>query len=98
MIATGGIAAVLLNGGSSRCVVDLTLVPLERSVKLLPGSVLGVLWLQTHFEARHWDRLIRGQTRLDQASAEQLRLDAERAGLRLCLLPAFRSCSEQQAG
>jgi hypothetical protein len=75
--------------------VDLTLVPFERSVKLLPCSVLGLLWLQTHFESRHWEQLACGQTRIDRASAQQLRLDAERAGLRLSLLPALSPCSGQ---
>lgn len=97
-MATGGIAEARLNGRSGCFPVDLTLVPLGRSVQLMPGSVLGVLWLQTHFDRRHWDQLVRGQTRIDRASAEQVRFDAEQAGLRLSLLPDLNSCPGPQPG
>jgi len=60
---------------------DLALIELHQNVRLLPASLLGVLWLQTHFESRHWPALAAAEARLDAASSEQLAADAEAAGL-----------------
>lgn len=67
---------------------DLALAGLQRGVRLLPCSVLGLLWLQTHFEDRYWEPLASGRARLDRASAEQLGSEAEAAGLRVARLAA----------
>lgn len=71
--------------------MDLTLVPLDQGIRLLPTSILGLLWLQTHFGKRHWEQLAGGITRIDRVSADQLLQDAERGGLRVAVLPALRS-------
>jgi len=60
---------------------DLALIVLQKNVRLLPASLLGVLWLQTHFESRHRPSLAAAEARLDAASSEQLAADAEAAGL-----------------
>jgi hypothetical protein len=67
---------------------DLALAGLQRGVRLLPCSVLGLLWLQTHFEDRYWEPLASGRARLDRASADQLGSAAEAAGLKVARLAA----------
>lgn len=62
---------------------DLALIELQQGVRLLPASLFGLLWLQTHFESRHWPALAAGEVRLDADSSEQLAADAEAAGLRV---------------
>lgn len=48
-----------------------------------------MLWLQTHFEAEHWDLLADGLVTLPSADAEALRHDAIAAGLQVSQLPAL---------
>lgn len=67
---------------------DLALAGLQRGVRLIPCSVLGLLWLQTHFEDRYWEPLAMGRARLDRASADQLGAEAEAAGLKVARLAA----------
>ena len=69
-------------------VADLALARLSRGVRLLPCSVLGMVWLQTHFEDRFWEPLATGTARFDLASADQLGVDAEAAGLKVARLVA----------
>lgn len=65
---------------------DLALAGLRRGVRLMPCSVLGLLWLQTHFEDRYWEPLASGRARLDRASADQLQSEAEASGLKVARL------------
>ena len=67
---------------------DLALAALNRGVRLMPCSVLGLLWLQTHFDDRYWEPLANGRARLDRVSADQLGADAEAAGLKVARLEA----------
>lgn len=62
---------------------DLALIELQQGVRLLPVSLVGLLWLQTHFERPHWPALAAGEVRLDPYSCEQLAGDASQAGLRV---------------
>ena len=48
---------------------------------LIPNSIHGVLWLQTHFEDDYWDVILSGDVQLDIISLNELREDAELAGL-----------------
>lgn len=65
---------------------DLALARLAKGVRLVPCSVLGMVWLQTHFEDRFWEPLASGLARVDQASADQLGCEAEAAGLKVARL------------
>jgi hypothetical protein len=67
---------------------DLALARLSQGVRLVPCSVLGMVWLQTHFEDRLWEPLASGLARIDRVSAEQLGCDAEAAGLKVARLTA----------
>jgi len=40
-----------------------------------------MVWLQTHFEACHWQRLATGHARISPLSAARLGRDARAAGL-----------------
>ena len=46
-----------------------------------PASVHGILWLQTHFESKHWELLADGRVTVSRTDAEELRQDATAAGL-----------------
>lgn len=48
---------------------------------LIPNTIHGVLWLQTHFEDDYWDVILAGNVQLDHNSLGELREDAELAGL-----------------
>ena len=65
---------------------DLALAQTPAGFRLMPCSTLGMLWLQTHFEAPHWGALAAGQVRVDPESGRQLRCDAEAAGLKVARL------------
>lgn len=62
-------------------VMDLRLTPIGDSVRLTPVSVVGMLWLQTHFEACTWDLVCSGTLRISRESCDQLQRDASSAGL-----------------
>ena len=64
--------------------MDLAVIDSGSGVSLQPRSVLGVLWLQTHFEASSWDLICSGQARLRVETREALCRDARAAGLQLC--------------
>ena len=76
------------NGGSFALgiAMDLVLLELGTSFVLQPRSVVGLLWLQTHFEPSAWDLICSGSVRLSAATRQQLCGDAEAAGLRLSCL------------
>jgi hypothetical protein len=68
--------------------VDLALLELDGAVLLQPCSILGLLWLQTHFEPGSWDLICSGSVRLSAASRHHLCSDALAAGLQLSCLSA----------
>ncbi|MBM5798478.1 MAG: hypothetical protein FJ060_10035 [Cyanobacteria bacterium K_Offshore_0m_m2_072] len=70
--------------------MDLALVELGASYRLEPQSILGLLWLQTHFEPQAWERLCSGSVRLIAASRVSLCADAVAAGLEVSCFQAPR--------
>jgi hypothetical protein len=62
---------------------DLCLGEINGSFRLVPCSVMGMLWLQTHFETDTWDLICSGQVRISRDSSLDLQRDAEAAGLRV---------------
>lgn len=69
---------------------DLCLTEIGGSFRLAPHSVVGMLWLQTHFESNTWDLICSGTVRISAASCAELQRDAKAAGLMVqrILLPA----------
>ena len=67
---------------------DLTLIRRGDSFQLCAGSVIGMLWLQTHFETSTWDLICTGQVRISADSSLNLQDDALTAGLRVQRLTA----------
>lgn len=73
---------------SAESCTDLSLTPKGDSYQLMPRSVLGTLWLQTHFETSTWDLICSGSVRLKAGSCDQLCRDALDAGLCVARIPA----------
>ena len=65
---------------------DLSLTAKGDSYQLLPRSVMGMLWLQTHFETSTWDLICSGAVRLKAESCNHLCSDALEAGLNVARL------------
>ena len=69
--------------------MDLRLLAEGPSFRLVPASVHGILWLQTHFESEHWELLAEGHVIVSRSDAETLMFDASEAGLSLNPLPSM---------
>ena len=54
---------------------------LNKSLK--PTSVIGMLWLQTHFDNEEWEALSNNQVIISKESSKLLVKDATRAGLKI---------------
>lgn len=65
------------------CSVDLAIAVVERDARLVPLSVHGILWLQTHFDTSEWDTLCSGRGRLHTDCVSSLCRDARQAGLKV---------------
>ena len=63
--------------------MDIQLVNVIDKIFVVPQSVLGVLWLQTHFGDEHWDDLTNGAVILQPHNAAMLVIDAESGGLKV---------------
>ena len=51
--------------------------------RIIPCSIHGMLWLQTHFASEHWEPLAEGRVAFAQDDLEKLLIDAKKAGLRI---------------
>ena len=65
--------------------MDICLVNIDNNLnKLLkPSSVIGMLWLQTHFDNDQWDALSNNTVIISKENSELLIKDATRAGLKI---------------
>jgi hypothetical protein len=61
--------------------LDIQLVDVVDKVFVVPQSIHGVLWLQTHFEEDDWDALTSGAVTIAHHDAAMLVIDAEDAEL-----------------
>lgn len=63
--------------------MDLVVSRCDRDAlqQLTPGSIHGVLWLQTHFPSSEWDALFEERAVFAPDSLEMLLADAGLAGL-----------------
>lgn len=61
--------------------MDLAIASGGTNARLVPLTVHGVLWLQTHFESGEWEALCSGRARLNPKGLSLLCRDASQAGL-----------------
>ena len=61
--------------------MDISLSGKRNGAQIEPKSVLGILWLQTHFESKHWELISNGQVIIPTKDAQMLLEDATYAGL-----------------
>ena len=65
--------------------MDLCLVNIDNNLNksLRPSSVIGMLWLQTHFENDKWEALSNNEVIISKENSELLVKDATSAGLNI---------------
>tara|TARA_B100001778_G_scaffold264517_1_gene225375 strand:+ start:221 stop:466 length:246 start_codon:yes stop_codon:yes gene_type:complete len=63
--------------------MDICLVNIDKNSNksLQPKSIIGMLWLQTHFDNDQWDSLSNNQVIISEDNSKLLIEDATRAGL-----------------
>ena len=68
---------------SFKRLMDICLVNIDNNLNksLNPTSVIGMLWLQTHFEDEQWEALSNNQVIISKENSELLVKDAMSAGL-----------------
>tara|TARA_Y100001968_G_C19369751_1_gene724468 strand:- start:1085 stop:1303 length:219 start_codon:yes stop_codon:yes gene_type:complete len=71
--------------------MDISLIKTLQGTQLIPCSVHGMLWLQTHFEEEHWDEIANENVKIDNLEALELAQDAQAAGLILQSVPVISS-------
>ena len=69
----------------SKKLMDICLVNIDNNLNksLKPISVIGMLWLQTHFENDQWDALSNNTVIISKEDSELLIKDATSAGLNI---------------
>ena len=65
--------------------MDISLTNLDNNMNksLIPTSIHGMLWLQTHFQDIQWEALSEGRVILSEEDAKLLKEDAELAAIRV---------------
>ena len=63
--------------------MDIRLSDKRNGTLIEPKSVLGILWLQTHFESDHWESICNDLVIIPTKDAEMLIEDAQKAGLNI---------------
>ncbi len=72
--------------------MDIWLLRTDNWVNIMPTSVHGMLWLQTHFEAHQWEYLASDQVKMPVPDANMLKEDAQEAGLTInCVLANIKA-------
>ena len=71
--------------------MDISLITKEEGTQIIPSSVCGMLWLQTHFEEEYWEALANSEVRIENTNATELTKDAQEAGLIVNSLPVTPS-------
>ena len=66
--------------------ICLTNVDNNLNKKLIPISVHGILWLQTHFENEQWEALSESRVIISDESLKLLLKDAEEAEIKIKLI------------
>ncbi len=71
--------------------MDISLIETSQGTQIIPASIHGMLWLQTHFEEIHWELLSQEKVKIKNLEAKELLKDAEEAGINLNLVPVLSS-------
>ena len=61
--------------------MDISLSEKRNGTQIEPKTVHGILWLQTHFESKHWEIISNGLVIIPTKDAQMLQGDATDAGL-----------------
>ena len=61
--------------------MDISLSDKRSGTQIEPKTVHGMLWLQTHFESKHWESISNGLVIIPSNNADILCEDAKKAGL-----------------
>ena len=61
--------------------MDISLSEKRNGTQIEPRTVHGILWLQTHFESKHWESISNGLVIIPTKEAQMLGKDASNAGL-----------------
>ena len=61
--------------------MDISLSEKRNGTQIEPKTVHGILWLQTHFESKHWESISNGLVIIPTKDAELLSEDAQKAGI-----------------
>ena len=67
----------------SKKLMDICLINIDNNLNksLQPKTVIGMLWLQTHFENDQWDALSNNSVIISAKNSKLLIEDASKAGL-----------------
>ena len=65
--------------------MDICLITIDNNLNksLEPKSVIGMLWLQTHFKNDHWEALSNSTVIISEENSKLLIEDATNAGLNI---------------
>ena len=65
--------------------MDICLINVDNKCNksIIPSSVHGMLWLQTHFEDEQWEALADSRVTISEIDAKLLSKDAKLAGLKI---------------
>ena len=85
-LSTKQIVVIPPNRYKSKFYMDISLSDKQNGTQIEPKTVHGILWLQTHFESRHWEPISNGQVIIPNKDAEMLSKDAEKAGLNVIFI------------
>ena len=61
--------------------MDISLSDKRNGIQIKPTSVHGMLWLQTHFESIHWEKISNSLVIIPSKDAQTLLKDATKAGI-----------------
>ena len=61
--------------------MDISPFEKKNGAQIEPKTVHGILWLQTHFESKHWEIISHGLVMIPTKDAQMLLEDATNAGL-----------------
>ena len=67
--------------------MDICLINIDNNStkSIQPRSIIGMLWLQTHFEIDHWEALSNNSVLISEENSKLLIKDATSAGLNIKL-------------
>tara|TARA_B100000700_G_C14736599_1_gene710960 strand:+ start:502 stop:720 length:219 start_codon:yes stop_codon:yes gene_type:complete len=69
--------------------MDILLLEKGESTQVIPKSIHGMLWLQTHFEEEFWEPLACNQVMIPIKDITYMSKDAEESGLFVNYVSSF---------